>query len=254
MKVMILAAGKGTRLWPLTLEIPKVLLPVGGRPLVEYTIDWLKSYGISEIAINLHHLGEKIKDSLGDGSRFGAKISYSLEEKLLGTAGSVKRMEHFFDSTFVVFYGDNLTDFDLSQMIEFHREKGAMATLAIFEAPNPGEVGVVEVSNEGCILSFVEKPLSLIPNPQSPVLGSSGIYVLEKEVLNHIPNQGLSDFACDVFPKLIKLGSSVYGFKLNPEDYFIDIGTLDKYQKANNDVKAGKIRIRLHEEQSCVSG
>lgn len=249
MKAMILAAGAGTRLSPLTLETPKVLLPIAGVPLIEYTLAWLKSHGISEVAINVYHLGEKVKDYLGDGSRFGIRVVYSEEKTLLGTAGGVKRMEHFFDSTFVVFYGDNLTDFHLCDMIEFHKQKKAVATLVVFEAPNPEEVGVVELNHEARILSILEKPKSSIYH--LPVLASGGIYVLEKEVLSYIPEQGFSDFACDIFPKVIKLGLPVYGFKLKPEDYFIDIGTLDKYQKANNDVKFSKVRI-MHEEQSRI--
>jgi NDP-sugar pyrophosphorylase family protein len=242
MKAMILAAGEGTRLRPLTLETPKVLLPVGGIPLIEHTLTWLKSHGILGVAINLYYQDEKIRDLLGDGSRFGMKIHYSSEETLLGTAGGAKKMESFFDNTFAIVYGDNLADFDLSDMIKFHRKRKAIATLVIFEAPNPREVGVVKMNHEGRILSFIEKPKSLTPSPQSPVLGSGGIYVLEKEVLCYIPDQGFSDFAYDVFPKLIKLGLPVYGFKLKPEYHLIDIGTLEKYQKANKDIGRFKVQ------------
>jgi len=239
-KAMILAAGEGTRLSPLTLETPKVLLPIARIPLIEYTLSWLKSHGISEIAINLHHLGGKIKDFLGDGSRFGVKISYSTEERLLGTAGGVKRMEHFLNGTFVVFYGDNLTDFDLSVMIKFHQEKKAMATLAVFEASKPWEVGIVEMNDEGEILNFVEKPE---PGSEVGNLANSGVYVLEEEILRYITSQSFSDFASDIFPKLIKLGLPIYSYLLRPQDYFIDIGTPDKYQKANEDMKAEKVKI-----------
>jgi NDP-sugar pyrophosphorylase family protein len=113
-KAMILAAGEGTRLRPFTFETPKVLLPVGGRPLIEYSLSWLRSHGIREVAINLYHLGNNIIDSLGDGSRFGMEIVYSPEETLFGTAGGVKRMERFFNDTFVVVYGDNFTNFNLT--------------------------------------------------------------------------------------------------------------------------------------------
>jgi len=167
---MILAAGEGTRLRPLTLETPKVLLPVGGRPLIEHTLAWLRSHGIREIAINLYHLGDKIKDFLGDGSHFGVKISYSEEEKLLGTAGGAKRMAHLLlpnpqspipspqsptPSPFVVIYGDVLTNFNLTAMLQFHREKSALATLALFRVPSPE--------------SRVSSPQSPIPNPQPPI-------------------------------------------------------------------------------------
>ena len=242
-KAMILAAGEGTRLRPLTLEIPKVLLPIGVQPLIEHQLSWLKHHGMREVAINLYHLDNKIRDYLGDGSRFGVKIAYSQEESLLGTAGGVKRMEHFFDDTFAVVYGDVFTDFDLSDMVKFHQQKKAVATLAIFEVPNPLEVGVVEMGEDGRILSLVEKPQCLIPNPQNSTLANSGIYVLEKEVLNHIPVQGSFDFAYDIFPKLIQLGLSLYGYLLRPGDYLVDIGTLDKYHKANEDMKAGRVSI-----------
>jgi len=234
---MILAAGEGTRLSPLTLEIPKVLLPIGGVPLICYTLAWLKSHGISQVIINLYHLGEKIREFLGAGSRFGIEISYSQEDSIRGTAGGVKRVEQFFDGIFVVVYGDILTDFDLSAMINFHRAKKALATLALFQAANLREVGVVGLDKEDRVVSFMEKPESPIVNYQpSPTLANSGIYILQREFLDYIPRQGFFDFACDIFPKLIELRLPIYGYRLQPGDYLIDIGTLEKYRKANEDV------------------
>ena len=214
--------------------MPKVLLPIGGQPLIEYQLSWLKHHGIQEVAINLYHLGNKVKDFLGDGSHFGVKIFYSTEEKLLGTAGGVKRMEHLFHNTFAVVYADVLTNFNLSAMIKFHQEKKAVATLVIFEAPNPTEVGVVEMSPEGRILSFVEKPKAANLELQS--LASGGVYVLEEEVFKYIPTQGFSDFAYDIFPKLLELSLPIYGYALKSQDYLIDIGTIEKYNQANKDV------------------
>lgn len=240
MKAMILAAGEGTRLRPLTSETPKVLLPVGGRPLIEHQLSWLKSHGIREVAINLYHLGNNIKDFLGDGSRFKMEIIYSPEEALLGTAGGVKRMESFFSDTFVVVYGDVLTDFNLSEMIAFHKETKAKATLSVLKEPERPGAGIIEMGNKGRILSFVEKPP---PGSALSSLSNGGIYILEKEVLNYVPGDGSPDFAYDVFPKLIELNLSLYGYVLKPGDYLIDIGTTDKYQKANEDAKAGKVKI-----------
>jgi NDP-sugar pyrophosphorylase family protein len=258
-KAMILAAGEGTRLRPLTLKTPKLLLPVAGRPLIEHQLAWLRGHGIQEVAINLYHLGDKIKDFLGDGSRYGMKVWYSPEEALLGTAGGVKRMEHFFHETFVVLYGDVLTDLDLSAMVNFHQEKRAMATLAIFRAARPWEVGVVDIDREGRILSFEEKPRSLVPDPQSPtlspqspVLASGGVYVLQKKVLDHIPSQGFYDFAYDIFPRLIEFGLGVYGYVLSPEDYLLDIGTWDRYRRANSDV--GEFKIPKSRSESELNG
>jgi len=249
-KAMILAAGEGTRLRPLTLETPKVLLPVAGVPLIHYTLTWLRSYGIGEVCINLHHLGNRIKESLGDGSRFGVKIHYSIEESLLGTAGGVKKVEHFFDTTFVVVYGDVLTDFNLSAMMEFHQRKKAIATLAVTRVSSPWETGIVEMKREGRIISCIEKP------PKGTEMGNmanGGVYVLERQVLDFIPNQGYCDFACDVFPKLIGAHLPLYGYGLGCKDYLIDIGAIDKYLKANEDVKSGKVKM-TYEEQSSVHG
>lgn len=252
MKAMILAAGEGTRLRPLTLEIPKVLFTIGGRPLIQHQLAWLRSHGIREVAINLHHLGEKIKEFVGNGSRYDMKICYSPEDTLLGTSGGVKRMEQFFDGTFVVVYGDVLTNLDLSNMVDFHQEEDAVATLAIFEAANPWEVGVVEMDGKGRIQGFEEKPQSRVPSAQSRVLASGGVYVLEKQVLGYIPSQGFSDFAYDVFPKLIEFGLGVYGYVLRPEDYLLDIGTWDRYRRANEDV--GKFRFPGLEIEFEVNG
>ena len=151
-------------------------------------------------------------------------------------------MEHFFDGTFVVLYGDVLTNFDLSAMVNLHRKKKAVATLAIFEAANPWEVGVVEMDQEGRILGFEEKPQSPVPSPKAPILASGGVYVLEKQVLEHIPAQGFSDFAYDIFPRLIRLGLGLYGYVLSSKDHFIiDIGTWDKYREANESI--GKFKV-----------
>ena len=248
-KAMILAAGEGTRLRPLTLETPKGLLPLAGEPLLGYTLLWLANHGISDVAINLHHLSNKIEEFLNDGSHFSVKILYSHEDTLLGTAGGVKRVESFFDGTFVVVYGDVLTDFNLKDMIRFHQEKKSIATIAIFKVTNPWDVGVVEINDEGRILSLVEKPPR---GSEKSNLASGAVYVLEREILEHIPSEEFEDFAYDIFPKLLELNLPIFGYVLKPEDYLIDIGTIEKYHNANEDVKAGRVKIR-YEQQSCIS-
>jgi len=249
-RAMILAAGDGTRLYPFTLETSKVLLPVGGIPLIQHTLVWLRRHGISEVAINLHHFGDKIRAFLGDGSAFGVTVHYSPEQQLQGTAGGIKRIARFFNGTFLVIYGDVLTDFNLSAMVEFHVQREAVATLAIFEAPDPREVGVVELDPEGKVLSFMEKSSS---STARPVLASGGIYVLKREVLDYIPDEGCSDFGSDILPELIRLGLPVYGFRLKAGDYLIDIGTVDKYQRANNDVLNGRVKTRGWGEPSLMT-
>lgn len=246
-KAMILAAGEGTRLRPLTLETPKVLIPIADIPLIYYTLTWLRSHDIGEVCINLHHLGNSVKKLLGGGSQLGIKIRYSIEESLLGTAGGVKKVEHFFDTTFVVVYGDVLTDFNLSDMAYFHQRKKAIATIAVTRVSNPWETGIVEMKEEGRIVSCIEKP------PKGTEMGNmanGGIYILERQVLDFIPNKAYCDFAYDIFPKVIRANLPVYGYVIAQEDYLIDIGTVDKYLKANEDVKLGKVKIEYGKKSS----
>ncbi len=225
------------RLRPLTLHTPKVLLPVDGRPIIEHTILWLKSHGITEIAINVRHLANSVMDYLGDGDHLGVKIEYSIEKDLLGTAGGVKKMESFLGDTFVVVYGDIYTDFDLSEMINLHHERKAIATLAVFEVDKPWEVGVVTQDEDGLITGFIEKPPR---GSEKGNLASGGIYVLDKKTLGYIPGRSCRDFGRNVFPKLTKHKLPTYGYLLKGDDYLIDIGTLENYEKAN--CEAGKCR------------
>lgn len=236
-KAMILAAGEGTRLWPLTLETPKVLLPVGGAPLICHTLTWLRTHGISRAAINLHHLGDKIRDFLGDGSRFGMGIVYSQEEELLGTAGSVKRMADGLSETFVVVYGDVLTDLDLGAMGQFHTKMRARATIAVQQVEDAMGKGVVHMEGGDRICSFLEKPAL---GPKSGCLINTGVYLLEPEILDHIQS-GFSDFGVDVFPRLLEGGVPVYGWRLRPWEYLIDIGAPEAYQQANEDIARGEV-------------
>jgi mannose-1-phosphate guanylyltransferase/mannose-1-phosphate guanylyltransferase/phosphomannomutase len=238
-RAFILAAGEGTRLRSLTQETPKALLPVGGVPLVCHTLAWLKGQGISQAVMNLHHLGEKIKDFLRDGSRFGIEIVYSEEEELLGTAGGVKRMADGLEGTFVVVYGDVLTALDLKAMVEFHINAGAMATIAVQEVDDAAGKGVVRLDGEGRIHSFVEKAKL---GPKARCLVNAGVYVLEPAILEYV-RPGFSDFGVDVFPRLLEEKVPVYGWRLRPWEYLIDIGTPEAYQRANEDMARGEVNI-----------
>ena len=238
-KAMVLAAGEGTRLRPLTLETPKPLIPIAGIPLIEHILRWLASHGIHEAAINLCHRGDKIRAYLGEVTDIGMKIVYSQEDNLLGTAGGVKKMEPFFDGTFIVFYGDNLTDFDLTAMIEYHYEKVAAATIAVFETPRPWEAGILKLNEDKTVVKLVEKPQ---PDAGLGNLANGGVYILERDILQYIP-EGFADFAYDVFPRVLEAGLPVYGYQLSKDDYFIDIGTMVNYNKANTDATEGRIRL-----------
>jgi len=240
MKAMVLAAGEGTRLRPLTNTVPKVLLPVGGLPLIRHILSWLKSHGIRDVVINLHYLGDRIREELRDGSGLGVDITYSSEETILGTAGGVRRMAAFFDGPFIVHYGDVLTDFSLTDMVRFHREKQALATLSVLRVSRPRVAGVVEMDADGRVTSFVEKPAE---RPVSASLESGGTYVLDPAVLEHIPADRPSDFGHDVLPDLVRARIPVYGYVLRQTDYLVDIGSHEKYRQANRDMAARRIRI-----------
>jgi NDP-sugar pyrophosphorylase family protein len=248
MKAMILAAGEGTRLRPLTLDTPKPMLPIDGVPLLAYILKWLKNNGISDVVINLCHLGDRIRSFVGDGSKFGDRVTYSEEAKALGTAGGVKKAARFFDGTFVVAYGDNLTDFDLASMIKFHRQKKAAVTMAVFKPPDPTQVGMIDMDKDRRVIKLVEKPKNTTPGAAGNIsagLANAAVYVLEPEVLDYIEEGKVCDFAYDVFPKLIADGAAVYGYPLKPGDYFIDIGSIKNYQRVNKDVKEGKVKVKV---------
>jgi mannose-1-phosphate guanylyltransferase len=235
MKAFILAAGLGTRLRSLGLDVPKVMAPIGGKPLLEHHLELFKRQGIRDFVINLHALPEKITGYFGDGSKFGVTITYSLEPELLGTAGAVKKMEaELRDGAFIVFYGDNLVRVDFAPLVEFHQAHRALATVALFASPEPWTGGVVETDSNGRVLRFVEKP---DPKEISTNLISAGIFVVDPQVLQTIPAGRFCDFGKDVFPKLLADGKPVYA--MTPRAYIQDVGTPERLAKAQRDFEQG---------------
>lgn len=242
MKALVLSAGLGTRLRPLTNKIPKVMVEVGGKPVLWYHLTLLKKYGIKDIWINLHAHPRVIQDYFGDGSSLGININYSIEKKLLGTAGALKNPtsgieKEFAKNTFLVVYGDNLTNFDHSRLIDFHRDKQAFLSVGLYKSPEPWTMGIVETDKKGCVLKIIEKP------PKEKVTTdtvSAGVLVCEPEVLNLIPN-GFSDFGFDINPKLIRLKKRL--FALNTGSYVQDTGTAERLAKARRDFVANKVNI-----------
>jgi len=235
MKAMILAAGEGTRLRPLTLNTPKVMLPMADKPLLEYILDLLRFHGITEVAINLHHLPKVVMDWLGDGRKFGIRITYSVEDPILGTAGALTKLRDFFDDTFVVIYGDMLTNMDISSLVEFHQAKEALATVTLFEVEDPSSYGIVEIDKEHRIHRFIEKPA---PGTTSSNLANSGIYALQPEVIDYIPPDTFYDFGYDLFPALLSQGARLFGYVTT--DSILDTGTLENYRRAERDLLEGK--------------
>lgn len=235
MKAFILAAGLGTRLRSLGLDVPKVMVPVGGKPLLQHHIELFREQGIREFVVNLHYLPEKITGFFGDGSKLGVKITYSQEPELLGTAGAVKKMEQILrDGTFLVFYGDNLVRVKFAPLLEFHRTRHALATVALFESPEPWTGGVVETAADGRVKRFIEKP---DPKQVSTNLISAGIFVVEPPVLDLIPAGQFYDFGKDLFPKMLAEGKPLYAMK--PDAYIQDVGTPERLAKAQKDYEEG---------------
>ncbi len=237
MKAFILAAGLGTRLRSAGLDVPKAMVPIGGKPLLEHHLELFQRQGIREFIVNLHHLPEKITSYFGDGSRFGVSITYSHEPELLGTAGAVKKMEEELrDGAFIVFYGDNLVRVDFAPLVEFHRAHRAQVTVALFASPEPWTGGVVETDLNGRVLRFVEKP---DPKQISTNLISAGIFVVEPQVLQAIPAGRFCDFGKDVFPNLLAAGQPVYA--MTPKAYIQDVGTPERLAKEQHDFEQGAL-------------
>jgi NDP-sugar pyrophosphorylase family protein len=236
MKGMILAAGEGQRLRPLTDHLPKPMLPIAGRPLLEHTILHLRDCGIADLAINLYYLPGVIMDYFGSGSRWGVRLHYSVEEELMGSAGGVKRMQPFFcNCTFVVYYGDVFTRADLRPMVAFHRRAGVLATMGLYRVPDPWNRGIVQLDDAHTIVRFVEKPSR---DQVFSDMANAGIYVLEPEVLDRIPAGQVCDFGQDVFPKMLAEGTRIAGYAI--EDTLIDIGLPEKYIEADRFARADR--------------
>lgn len=240
-KAMVLAAGLGTRLRPLTDSISKPMAPIVNKPVMEHIIELLKSHGFEDIVCNLHWYAETIKDHFGDGSKWGVNISYSYEEELLGTAGGVKKVEGFFEGgTFLIMSGDALTDIDLSKVLEYHKAKGGIGTLALTKVEDTSQFGVVILDDDQRITGFQEKPLT---GEAKSKLANSGIYVFEPEVFDHMPEGKFYDFGKNLFPKLLNEDIPYFGFK--HEQYWNDVGSLDEYQQGNFDALEGKVKVKI---------
>ncbi|MBW3622064.1 MAG: NDP-sugar synthase [Armatimonadetes bacterium] len=240
MKAMILAAGVGSRLDPLTRRLPKPMVPLVNKPVIEHIVELLKKHGINEIMMNLYHLGDSIRNHFGDGSKWGVKIYYSQEAELMGTAGGVKRVETFFDDTFIVIGGDDLADFDLTALVEFHKRKNALSTIALSKVDDPSQFGIVLLDEEGRITRFLEKPKE---SEAFSNTANTGVYLFEPEALSLIPENEFYDFGKQLFPKLLEMGKPFYGYLT--DSYWSDVGNIESYRETQNDVLAGKVALNL---------
>jgi mannose-1-phosphate guanylyltransferase / phosphomannomutase len=239
-KAVVMAGGEGTRLRPLTSNQPKPMVPIVGKPCMEHILELTRRHGIEDMIVTVAFLPQPIRSYFGDGSSIGMNIEYSVEESPLGTAGSVRLASGRLDGTFLVISGDALCDFDLTELIAFHRDRGAAATIALKSVENPLEFGIVVTDGDGRVERFLEKP------SWSQVFSdtiNTGVYVLEPEVLNHVPTDCPYDFSKELFPLLLEMGRPVYGFVT--EGYWQDIGNLTQYRQANFDALDERVELEI---------
>lgn len=241
MKVMIMAAGKGTRLRPITDLIPKPMAPIVNRPALYHIIRLLHRHGLTDIVMNLHHLPETISGYFGDGVGAGVRITYSFEPELLGTAGGVKNNEEFLGAgTFMVMSGDALTDIDLTGLIAAHKRNGSIATLAVKEVDDPSLYGVVVTGDDGRVVGFQEKPSREQARSR---LCNCGIYVFEPEIFDHIPAGQFDDFGSRLLPDFLKQRIPFHAEAV--AGYWSDVGNLEEYLRGNADALMGRVAVDM---------
>lgn len=240
MKAIIMAGGEGSRLRPLTCNMPKPMMPILGKPVMEYAVELLKKYGITEIGVTLQYLPDEIVNYFGDGSDFGVNMRYFVEDVPLGTAGSVKNAESFLNETFIVISGDALTDIDISKVINYHNEKEALATLVLKEVAIPLEYGVVVTGKDGFITSFLEKPSW---NEVFSDKVNTGIYILEPKIFSFYETNQKFDFSNDLFPILLRNNEAMYGFAF--EGFWCDIGNIEQYMNCNYNILKGNVKVSI---------
>ena len=240
MKAVVMAGGEGTRLRPLTSNQPKPMVPVVGKPCMEHILELLRDHGMNEVIVTVAFLPQAIRSYFGEGETLGMQIGYSVEESPLGTAGSVRLAAKQLDETFLVISGDALCDLDLTALVDFHKEKGAAVTIGLKSVENPLEFGIVVTDEEGRIERFLEKP------SWGQVFSdtiNTGIYVLEPEVLKHVPTDRPYDFSKELFPYLLEMGRPLYGYVM--DGYWQDIGNLDQFRQANFDALEENVRLNI---------
>lgn len=239
MKAMILAAGLGTRLRPLTETRPKPLLPVAGTPLIVWNLLLLRRHGVIEVLINLHHLGPMIEQTLGDGRRYGLTLTYSHEPVILGTGGGIKQAEPFFEGQpFLVLNGDTLLELDLDALMQAHRDRGALATMVLREDPDVERWGPVVVDRTGRILSITGR--GRMEGDAAQRLMFAGVHVMHPRLLREVP-AGRESSIIEAYVRAITEGEPVYGYRM--AGYWSDVGTPERYAQAQRDAEAGVIAL-----------
>lgn len=240
MKAVIMAGGEGTRLRPLTCELPKPLVPIVNRPVMEHIIAHLSKHGIKRIVSTLHYLPGSVRRTFGDGGHLGVELTYEVENEPMGTAGSILAAKEILDEDFIVISGDCLTDIDLTAAVSFHKKRDAVATIILKKVPNPLEYGIVVTDKDGCVTRFLEKPGW---GEVFSDTANTGIYILSPSIFNMYPAKEKPDFSKDVFPSLLERKAKLCGFV--SDGYWCDIGEPSAYMQANIDALEGKVKINI---------
>lgn len=247
MKAIVLAAGVGSRLDPLTTQLAKPMVPVANVPVMEHILRLLKQHRVQEVSSNLHYLPEQIRDYFKDGLDLGMRINFLYEEMLTGDAGGVRALRKFLDDqTFLVMMGDLLTDADITAAVAEHKRKQALATICLKRVDDVTQFGVAVLDSDGFIKGFQEKPTQ---QEALSNLASSGIYILEPEVFKHIPAAGQFGFGRQLFPALVELGLPVFGSEI--KTYWSDVGTIKQYRLSNIDAIEGRLKVDLPGEKTA---
>jgi NDP-sugar pyrophosphorylase family protein len=245
-KAMVLAAGQGTRLRPTTDNMPKALVPVAGRPMIEYALLLLRYHGISDIIINLHHFGEQIESRLGYGEALGLKINYSREPELLDTGGGLLKARAFLqDGVFIVVNTDALIDLDLGALVEFHARNAAMATLVLRPDVNADQYGSMDIDSSGRIHRFLQSKAALMPTTPLIKLMFTGVQILDPKIFDHMENYAaVRKFSTtkDIYPRMLVAGEPLFGFRF--DGFWQDLGTPERIREAELKMQTG--RVRLH--------
>lgn len=250
MKAMVLAAGVGSRLDPLTSMVPKPLVPITNVPVMEHIVTLLKKHGYTDLIANLHYLPEQLSAHFGDGRKFGVNIQFRREMELTGDAGGVRACKDFLnDGTFIIMMGDLLTDCDLTAIVAEHKRKGALASIAVKHVPDVEHFGVVVTNEDGFITGFQEKPKQ---SEALSNLASTGIYVFEPEIFKHMPSDGVYGFGRQLFPELVKKGAPVLGIEF--KTYWSDVGTIAQYRQSNFDALNGLVDVEIPAEKTERNG
>lgn len=238
MKALFLAGGMGTRLKPLTDELPKPMVPIMNKPLLERSMENLRKCGINEIVISTGYKPQYIEEYFGDGSKFGLKIEYICEESPMGTGGAIKKTEHLYNDTFLVLNADILCNMDFRDLIAFHKSKAAAVTIAVTRVSNPSAYGVIEYNKSGYAVSFTEKPKA--DEIKSNYI-NAGVYVFEPEVLREISEDRPVSVEREIFPALLRNGHKIAVYK--GCKYWMDIGTPEKYMQTHDDIMSGDCQL-----------